>query len=311
MDTCYHSRMRLLRSLLFVPGNRERMLAKAGTSGEDAVILDLEDSVPLEEKEAARPRVRRAIDEVRRATGVAVFVRVNPLGAKTAYSADLAAADLREVVCAGLAGIILPKVESPTEVEAADAIMSERERALGLPERGIELSPMLETARGILFAYDIALAAPGRVRCLSTGFGDLTVDLGIAWTRGEEEVFHARSHLVLASRAAGLEQPLDGVWADIADEEGLLRSARLGRQLGYQGKTLIHPRQVAPVNEVFSPTPEEIARAQQIVAAFGEAEAQGRASIKFAGRMLDYPELARARQTLTRAEAIAARRLGD
>ena len=299
--------MRLLRSLLFVPGNRERMLAKAGASGEDAVILDLEDSVPLEEKEATRPRVRRAIDEVRQASGVAVFVRVNPLGAKTAYSANLGAADLRAVVCANLAGVILPKTESPEEVEAADAIMRERERALGLPEQSIELSPMLETARGIVGALEIARAAPGRVCCLSTGFGDLTVDLGVAWTRGEEEVLHARSHLVLVSRAAGLEKPLDGVWSDISDEEGLLRSTRLGSQLGYQGKMLIHPRQVAPVNEVFSPTTEEVARARAIAAAFTAAEKRGMASINFAGRMLDYPELERARQTLARDAAIAAR----
>ncbi|MCL5107409.1 MAG: CoA ester lyase [Chloroflexi bacterium] len=299
--------MRLLRSLLFVPGNRERMLARAGTLGEDAVILDLEDSVPLAEKEATRPHVRQAIDAVSQTTGAAVFVRVNPLGAKTAYSADLGAQDLAAVACANLAGVILPKVESPDEVLAADALLRQRERALGLPEGQCELVPMLETAKGILFAYDIARAAPGRVRCLSTGFGDLTVDLGIAWTRGEEEVLYARSHLAIASRAAGLEQPLDGVWADIADQQGLVRSARLARQLGYQGKTLIHPSQVAPVNAVFSPTPEEMARAEQIVAAFSQAEAEGKASIRFAGRMLDYPELERARQTLARARAFAAR----
>ncbi|MHB1135006.1 MAG: HpcH/HpaI aldolase/citrate lyase family protein [Chloroflexota bacterium] len=300
--------MRLLRSVLFVPGNRPRMLARAGTSGEDAVILDLEDSVPLQEKEATRPLVRQAIDTVSAATGVAVYARVNPLGSKTAYSADLALADLAALACANLAGVILPKAESPEEIRQADAALLAREHDLGLPERGIELVPMLETAKGILAALEIARAVPGRVRLLSTGAADLTVDLGISWTRGEEELFYARSHLVLASRAAGLEAPLDAVWADIDDEEGLLRSARLARQLGFQGKTLIHPRQVAPVNAVFSPEAGEVERARAVVAAFTEAEAQGMASIKFEGRMLDYPELARARALLQRAQAIAARR---
>lgn len=299
--------MRLLRSMLFTPGNRPRMVEKAGTVGADAVILDLEDSVPIEEKEATRPAVRKAIDSIHNETGTTVFVRVNPLGSKTAYSRDLAAGDLEAVVSANLAGVILPKTESADEVRTVDMIISGMEQACGLAHGQVELIPMVETARGILAAYEIAQAAPGRVRRLSTGAADLTVDLGIAWTRDEQELFYARSHLVMVSRAAGLEPPIDAVWADIQDVEGLINSTRLGKQLGFGGKTCIHPQQVPIINEIYSPSPEEVARARAIVAAFTEAEREGKASIKYEGRMLDYPELERARKTVARAEEIERR----
>lgn len=300
--------MRLLRSLLFTPGNRPRMLEKAAGTGADAVIIDLEDSVPVAEKEATRPLARQAIDTIAKASAVDVYVRANPAGGKTAYSVDFAAADIAAVMCANLAGVIVPKVEAAEEVAGLAQLMLARERQLGLPEGGIELIPMLETAKGIVNALDIARAAPGRVARLAFGAGDLTFDLGISWTPDETELMYARSHLVMVSRAAGLEQPIDAVWANIQDEEGLRRSAAMAKQLGFQGKTCIHPGQIAIINQVFSPDPAEVEDARGMVAAFAQAEREGTAAIKYGGRMVDYPVAARARQLVELADAIAARR---
>lgn len=282
------------------------MVEKAATLEADAIILDLEDSVPPAEKPSTRPTVRQAIDDLT-AAGKVVFVRVNPMGSKTAFSQDFTAEDVAAVVCANLAGIVFPKVEAAAEVIAIDRLIAERERALGLPEGGIEVEPILETARGIMSAPQVATACPRRVKRMSIGAGDLTLDLGVEWTRDETEILFGRMWLVMASRAAGLEQPIDGVYANLEDDEGLLRSARLARQLGFQGKQCVHPRQIAILNEVFSPTEAQIDYARRAVAAFDQAVSEGKASTLFEGKMLDYPVVEKERNLLARAAAIAAR----
>jgi citrate lyase subunit beta/citryl-CoA lyase len=291
--------MHLLRSILFAPGNRPRMVEKVGQCGADAVILDLEDAVPIAEKAATRPAVRTAIGAI---TACPVYVRINPLVTTTGFSQPIGAADLQAVVCAELAGIILPKVEAADEVRQADQLLCTLEQERGLAPGAIDLIPIIETARGVQHAYEIATAGT-RLQRLAFGAGDFTRDIGVRWSRREIESQYARSALVIAARAAGLEPPLDSVWVDLRDRRGLGRSARLAKQLGFQGKMCIHPSQVEPVNAVFSPTREEVALATQVVEAFRAAEARGLASIQLDGQFIDYPIVEAAQRLL----AIAAR----
>lgn len=292
--------MRLLRSFLFAPGNRPRMLEKVGHCGADAVIVDLEDAVPIAEKAATRPAVRAAVSAI---TTCPVYVRINPLVAATGFSQAIGETDLSAIVCADLAGVILPKVEAPDDLQHAESLLSALERQGGLAPGMIDLIPIIETALGVHRAYEIA-ATGTRVRRLAFGAGDFTRDIGVSWSRREIESHYARSALVVASRAAGLEPPLDTVWVDLRDQRGLLRSARTAKQLGFQGKMAIHPGQVAPINAVFSPTEAEITFAQRVIDVFATAEAEGLASIQLDGRFIDYPIVEAAQRILTIAQAM-------
>ena len=289
-----------LRTLLFAPGNRPRMLQKVGQCGADAVILDLEDAVPISEKEATRQAVREAAGAI---DACPVYVRVNPLVATAEFSQPIGEADLAAVVRPGLAGIILPKVESPDDLRRADALLQELETQHGLASGSVDVIPIIETALAVQRAYDIA-AAGTRVKRLAFGAGDFTRDIGVAWSRRETESQYARSALVIASRAAGLEPPLDTVWVDLRDQRGLTRSARTAKQLGFQGKMAIHPSQVEPINTVFSPSAAEIAFATRVVDAFTQAEADGLASIQLDGQFIDYPIVESAQRVLAMAEAL-------
>lgn len=276
------------------------MLEKVGQCGADAVILDLEDAVPIAEKEATRSAVRAA---ARAITSCPVYVRINPLQATTGFSQAIGKDDLQAVVCADLAGIILPKVESAGDVRHAEQLLQTIEQAQGLEPSAIDMIPIIETALGVHRAYDIATAGT-RVKRLAFGAGDFTRDIGVRWSRREVESQLARSSLVIASRAANIEPPLDSVWVDLRDTRGLLRSARLVKQLGFQGKMAIHPSQVEPINLVFSPTLDEVAMARRVVAAFEAAEAQGLASIQLDGQFIDYPIVASAQRILAVAASI-------
>lgn len=293
--------MHLLRTLLFAPGNRPRLVAKVGQCGADAVILDLEDAVPIADKAATRPAVREALQAI---TTCPVYVRINPLAAVAGFSQPIGAADLQAIVCQELAGIILPKVETAADVRHADGLLAALEHERGLVPGGIDLIPIIETARGVHSAYDIA-AVGGRLKRLAFGAGDFTRDIGVRWSRRESESQYARAALVIASRAAGLEAPLDSVWVDLRDQRGLVRSARLVKQLGFQGKMCIHPSQVEPINTVFSPTSEEVAVAQRVVEAFRAAETQGLASLQLDGQFIDYPIVEAAQRLLTAAAVVA------
>ena len=289
-----------LRSLLFAPGNRPRMLQKVGQCGADAVILDLEDAVPISEKEATRQAVRDAVGAI---DTCPVYVRVNPLVATAGFSQPIGEADLAAVVRAGLAGIILPKVESPADLRRAATLLQELEVQHGLAPGSVDAIPIIETALAVQRAYDIA-ASGTRVKRLAFGAGDFTRDIGVAWSRREIESQYARSALVVASRAAGLEPPLDTVWVDLRDPRGLTRSARTAKQLGFQGKMAIHPSQVEPINTVFSPSAAEIAFATRVVDAFTQAEADGLASIQLDGQFIDYPIVESAQRVLAMAAAL-------
>ncbi len=288
-----------IRSLLYTPGNEPNKVAKAGTYGADAVVLDLEDAVPIDRKEAARSAVREAIPTVKAAAG-RVFVRVNPLGQKTDFSRPLGALDIEVVVRRELDGVVVPKVESGQELVDVDRLLSAHEERLGIAAGAIQVLPIIETALGLVNAYDIARSV-SRVGSLHFGAGDFTRDLGLEWSRDEMELLYARSHLVTVCRAAGVEAPTDSVWVRLNDDDGLADSAQRARGTGFQGKCCIHPRQVTIVNQAFSYcSPEELEHARKVIAAFREAEANSSASILVDGQFVDYPLVERAKQTLER-----------
>ena len=289
--------MLVFRSLLFAPGNHARRVEKALTLDADVVVLDLEDAVAVAEKLATREKVVAAFRTPRRALG---YVRIN------AFDTPFCFEDLQAVVVRGVDGIVLPKVESPAQIVAVDWAIAALERARGLTQGGIDLMPLVETGRGMTALRDIACSGT-RVRRLSFGAGDYTLDVGMQWTFEERELDHARTAIVVESRAAGLEPPVDTVFIHLGEPDAFRRSTELARNLGFQGKLCIHPEQLAPVNEVFTPTSDEIARAERYVAAFEQAEARGSASIQVDGYFIDYPIVEKARRTLRIAEAIRKR----
>ena len=288
----------MLRSMLFAPGNHARRVAKALTLDADAVILDLEDACPVAEKVATRPIVVAALRETRRCRG---YVRVNALSTEFGYG------DLVAVVQAGVDGVMLTKVNGPDEIKIADWLMTQLERERGLPHGSVELLPLIETGAGLTHAEAIARSA-ARVKRLAFGAGDFTLDLGLRWTSEETELVAFRSALVLASRAAGVEPPIDLAWINTRDEVGFANSVRWGRTLGFQGKLCIHPDHVAAINAAFSPSEQEIAKAQRIVSAFREAEARGSAAFALDGALVDYAIVFQAERVLAAAAVIAARR---
>lgn len=281
------------RSFLFAPGNHARKVMKVFGCGADNVILDLEDAVAKAEKVATRALVVEALQRLRRGGG---YIRVNGFATEFCYG------DAVAVVGPGLDGIILPMVESREQIVAFDWLVGALERERGLPPGRIDIIPIIETAKGIANARAIA-GAGTRVKRMAFGAGDYTLDLNMEWTRAESELEHARAEMAVASRAAGLEAPIDTVWVHIDDLEGLANSARRARQLGFQGKMCIYPTQVELVNRAFTPTDEEIAFARRVVAAFEKAEREGSSSIQLDGYFIDYPIVYKARRTLDAAHA--------
>ena len=286
--------MSVFRSLLFAPGNHSRKVEKALTLDADAVILDLEDAVAVSEKIATREVVAQALIGPRRSKG---YVRVN------AYDTPYCFGDIQSVVGHGLDGIVLPKVETPDQLSTIDWLITQLERDQGLDEGMIDLIPIIETGKGLAAVENIA-HAPHRVRRLSFGAGDFSLDMNIRWTMEEHELDYARAKIATASRAARLESPLDTVFIHLGMLEGLRSSSERARNFGFQGKLCIHPEQIEPVNQVFSPSSEEIEQAQKYVDAFTAAEASGSASIQVEGYFIDYPIVEKARRTLDVAKAI-------
>ncbi len=279
-----------MRSLLFAPGNHARRVEKALSLPADGVILDLEDAVAVTEKPPTRAKVVAAFGAPRHGK---LYVRVNALSTEWCF------ADLLAIVHAGLDGIVLPKTESADELKAADWVIGSLEQERGLRRGAIDLIPIIETARGIQ-ALPLICGAGSRARTLAFGAGDFTLDLGMIWSRDESELLPHRAACVVACRAAGMEPPLDTVWADLRDTEGFAQSAKRAAALGFQGKMCIHPDQVAVTNAAFTPDDATIAQARRVIAAFDEAEKQGLASIQLDGQFIDYPIVQRARQVLSR-----------
>jgi citrate lyase subunit beta/citryl-CoA lyase len=277
-----------MRSLLFAPGNHARRVEKALTLPADGVILDLEDAVAISEKAATRPTVTEAFSKPRAGK---LYVRVNALTTEWCYG------DIVAIVQDGLDGIILPKVEHAHELRTADWLIGNLERERGIAAGTIDLIPIVETALGISNLSRICRSGT-RTRRLAFGAGDFTFDMGMVWTRSEAELLPHRAACVMESRAAGMEPPMDTVWADLRDTEGFIASAKHAAALGFQGKMCIHPDQVTPANAAFTPDEATVAQAKRIVAAFDKAEAEGLASIQLEGQFIDYPIVQRARRVL-------------
>lgn len=286
--------MPVFRSFLFAPGNHARRVEKCLTLDANAVILDLEDAVANAEKADARAMVVQALQRPRTCRG---YVRVNALGTEWSHG------DFMSVVTTGVDGIVLPKVESAADLQIGEWLLAALERERGLPEGGIDLMPLIETAAGYCNFAEIARAAR-RVRRFAFGAGDFTLDLGITWSAEESELLPYRSQLIAQSRAAGLEPPIDTVWVSLADAEGFNRSVRRAKDLGFQGKLCIHPDQVPVVNACFRPTDEELVHARRVVAAFEQAEREGLAAIQVDGQFVDYPIVYRAQRLIERDAAI-------
>ena len=295
----------MLRTFLFAPGNHPRRVEKALSLGADAVILDLEDAVAVAEKVATRKTIVEALSKPRTCKG---YVRVNAIGTQWCLG------DVTEVVRPGVDGIVLPKVESAADLRTIDWLITNLERERGLPPGGIDLMPIIETAAGfsrldrIFGARSLKdYGGPWRVKRMTFGAADFTNDVGMTWTAGEEELTPLRINLVVASRAAGIEPPVDTVWVNLKDAAGMRASVERSLRLGFQGRMCIHPDQVKVVNEVFTPSAEEGARAQKIVDAFRAAESSGVASIQVDGAFVDYPVFHRAERILATLAAIRAK----
>jgi citrate lyase subunit beta/citryl-CoA lyase len=265
------------RSFLFVPGSDERKLGRALEAGADAVIADLEDAVVAAEKPRARALVAEAL-----AGGASCLrlVRVNAAG--TSWFAD----DLAAVGSLGLDGVVLPKATPEAAAVAAEA--------------GVPVVAIVETAAGLQRAGELAQTTP--VAALVLGAVDLGLALGLEPRPDGLELLVPRSTVVVASAAAGLRGPVDQVWLDVRDDEGLERDCALGRSLGFRGKACIHPAQVPVVNEAFAPSEDEVRRAREVVAAYDRAAAEGTGAVALDGELVDLPVVERARQTLADAK---------
>jgi citrate lyase subunit beta/citryl-CoA lyase len=282
----------LHRSWMFVPGHRQRMLDKAlGLAQVDAVMLDIEDGVPQAEKQTARELIGGCL-AVTSTGGPARYVRVS------AVSYEHIHADLAHIVQKGLDGLVLPKVETPLQVQLVDAILGPYERRSGIAPGAIALLIAIESPRGLLHAHAIATAS-SRVAGLLFGAEDLGKELGLPLRREGEaaELLFQRSMLVVAAAAADV-QAVDGVWPDLSDPDGLKRYALQSRRLGFGGMSLIHPGQADTINQIFGPTPDEVAYCQKVIEAFEAATARGDGSIAFGGQLIDLPIVERAKRTV-------------
>ncbi len=281
-----------LRTALFVPGNRPDRVDKAVRSGADAVIIDLEDAVPVSLKSETRPKVRQKVTEHR---DQRIFVRVNALGT------EFFQGDLEGVIAAGLDGVVAPKVESAAQIREFHECLLVAEQKQGIPPGEIVLIPLIESAAGVEHVYEIVSEKAVRGRLFTVAFGalDYTLDLGIEMTKDGHELLFPRSRIAIACRAAGIEPPLDTPFMiDLRDIEALKADAGRAKALGFQGKLCIHPNQIEPCHAVFSPSEEEIRQAQRIVTAFEEAEAKGTAAIQLDGKFIDYPAVERSRRII-------------
>ena len=290
--------MKPVRIILFAPGSKERVMTKALESGADAVLLDLEDSVPIAAKAEARALVAQVIDGVAAAgtgrVGPAIFVRVN------SAASGLLDDDLAAIVRPGLDAIFVPKVESVSEVQNTASTLERLESAQRIKTGTVEIVLMIESALGVYRCFDLIKASP-RVASTCIGVaqdGDLQTDLGCSWSIEGTELLYARSKVLLDTRAAGKAWPLDGVYSNLNDEAGLIQDSRLSARLGYVGRTVIHPKQIAPVRQAYAVPAAEVAYYQKVVSEFEAVEKTGTAAITVDGKLVDYAMYQRARRVL-------------
>ena len=287
--------MELLRSLIFVPGNRANMLERALNFDADIIMVDLEDSVPPGEKVAARAVAAEWIPRLHQ-TGQRVMARVNSL------DTGLIRDEMAALISPHLYGVSVGKTESASDLREIEGIISPLEIGANLEAGHVSLIPWIESAKAIVNVNEIATAL---VRTVAIAFGaeDYTNDMGIQRTDDGEEVYHARSTVAIAARAAGIAS-LDSPYVAFRNPDGLKKDAGVARQMGYTGKFAIHPAQVETINEVFSPNPEDVAYARRVMEAWQEAEANGRGSLSLDDKMVDVPVVKRAQNLLALVDEI-------
>ena len=295
----------LLRSWMFVPGDRQKMIDKAVALPVDAILLDIEDGVAPAAKETARKQIAQSLDRIAvqkkenpSYRTPARYVRINAVGHERMN------ADVEYVIRPALEGLAVPKVETPDQVNVVEKILDEREPKMGLVRGSVRLLLALESPRGLFNAYAIATSSP-RVIGLMCGAEDFSRELSLPLRREGEAVdlIYARSAMVTAAAAAHV-QAVDGVWPNFQDMEGLKKFALQSRRLGFSGMSLIHPAQIDEVNAAFTPTSEEVDYCRRVVQAFDDARSRGEGAIAFGGQLLDMPIVDRARQTIALAESL-------
>jgi citrate lyase subunit beta/citryl-CoA lyase len=290
--------------MLFVPANSWRMIATSGTEAGDAVILDLEDACPMAEKETGRVFARDSIPMLKE-KGLDVFVRIN------SFETGLTEIDLSYIITKGLDGVMLPKSESKEDMVKLDQLLKEEEKKKGMEPGSVSLLPLLESPKGIAAVSEIIAASP-RVIGVSFGAGDYSREIGAGMgvtSLSADDFFlmasHPRSCIALAARAAGvlaIDSPYFGLVIDI---DGLTLETRKVKLMGFTGKLLVHPRHVYPVNQIFSPTKEEIAFAKRVINAYDEAKSKGLGATSIGGKMIDFGSYRRAINLIFIAEKIS------
>jgi citrate lyase subunit beta/citryl-CoA lyase len=290
--------MNLIRSWMFVPGHRQRMIDKALSLNADAIMLDIEDGVAPNEKDAARKNIAESLGREKTPASPARYVRINAIGHARMD------ADLEAVVRPGLEGLVCPKVDTPEDVRKVDGILNDREPKMKMAKGSVKLLIAIESPKGLLNAPAIAAASLRNVGIIF-GAEDYGREIGLPTVREGEsrDLIYARSAIVVAAASAHV-QAVDGVWVDLNDSAGLLDFAKQARQLGFSGMSCIHPSQVDSINAVFSPTSDEIEYCQKVLQAFEEANARGDGSIAFGGQLIDRPIVERARRAIDTAKTL-------
>lgn len=290
--------MKLRRTMLYVPGNNAGMMKDAHIYRSDAVMFDLEDSVSLPEKDTARFLVFNALTTLNY-EGIETVVRIN--GLDTPYGEE----DIRAMVRAHPDVIRLPKTETPEDIIQAEKLIAKEEKAARIEVGSIKMMAAIEGPLGVLNAYSIATAS-SRLVGIAIGAEDYVTAMKTKRSEEGTELLFARSQIVTAARAAGIHA-LDTVFSDVNDEEGFLKEVRLIKQLGFDGKSIISPRQIQPVHQVFCPSGKEIENALQVIGAIKEAEQKNSGVISLNGKMVDKPIADRARNVLEMAKASGVR----
>lgn len=285
----------LRRTMLYVPGNHPGMVRDAGIYPADCIMFDLEDSVAVTEKDAARFLVREALNAIAY-PGKELVVRVNGLDTPTGIQ------DLEAMVRTGRVIIRLPKTESAADVLECERHIERIERAAGLPVGSTRMMAAVESAAGVLSAREIATASP-RLIGIAIGAEDYVTDLKTTRSPEGIELLFGRSMVLLAARAAGIDA-IDTVYSDVNNEEGFRAEVALIKQLGFDGKSIINPRQIAPVHEIYTPTQREIEKSVAIMDAMEQAHRKGSGVLALNGKMIDKPIVERARRTLDLARAV-------
>ena len=290
--------MEILRTVLSTPGNRENMIEKAKHLNADAIVLDLEDSVPVEEKTRARIIIRDSLPKLT-GNGHKIYVRINP------WDSGLAEDDLNGIIFPGIDGISQPKPDTGQDIVKVAEMLTRLEKERGIPEGHVRIIPWIETAKGVINAYEIAGASP-RVIGVIFGANDFVLETGMIRSEDEHELVYPRTKIVIAARAAGV-LAIDTPYNNFKDELGLINETNMARRLGFDGKFVIHPDQIDTVNRIFRPTADEIAQAVKVLDAFQSARLKGFASVSLDGKMIDIPIAQRALKVVLSSKAIAER----